>query len=96
MNSNRFDIIREASKKKLPLSPASAELLEALRSEDSDLGGTVAFGGILPPDDARPGPVNEAGAEQHEDTRELSPSMRRLIRDTEHDERENEKEFAKL
>jgi len=90
MNSNRFDIIREASKKKLPLSPASAELLEALRSEDTDLGGVVAVGEILPPDDVRAEPSDEPDDEQHEDTRELSPSMRDVVRGSDNDGRKTE------
>jgi len=78
---DRSEMIRELASKPLALSPVAAEILEELRKEDGDLGGSAPIGEILPPDDVRQEalPVNED--EESPDSLPMSPMMRRVLGD---------------
>lgn len=72
----RRNMLKEAAKRRLPLSEQAAATLETLRKEDPDLGGEV-FGEVLPPENVkREKPPRTEDEENEFNTEEISPLMR--------------------
>lgn len=82
----RLALIKERAGKRLALSPAAAQILEDVRKEDADLGGVVAIGEILAPDEIAIDKAEETEDEENhgeDETAELSPAMRALAHEEE-------------
>lgn len=76
---SRLSLLRERAKARPALSPVAADILEAVRNEDPDLGSTDAAG-VLAPDEIERAERFETEDENEANLSELSPSMRENAR----------------
>lgn len=90
--AERLEYIRERATGKIPLSQSAAYILEQVRGEDEDLGGITPIGEILPPDEIETSHKVTTEDEENDFSQELSPSMRRLARESDRDNAGNDNE----